>query len=144
MFYGDKCDRLLPAGHHGLGLDFWGLPTALWFLPNPLILNNGPSFGVKTNLFGFIISWATNISVVVEACTNLANPTWSPVNQHPHRRLVLFQRSAVDELSRAASTASARREVRLRIATRQQTESSIRATANDLPLASLVTLLSAS
>ena len=53
-------------------------PTALWSLPNPLILN-GPSFGVQTNQFGFIISWATNIPVVVEVCTNLANPTWSPV-----------------------------------------------------------------
>jgi hypothetical protein len=44
-----------------------------------LILNNGPSFGVRTNGFGFIISWATNISVVVEACTDLASPIWSPV-----------------------------------------------------------------
>ena len=56
-----------------------GLPTALWLLPNPVILNTGPSFGVQTNGFGFIISWATNVPVVVEACTNLANPTWSPV-----------------------------------------------------------------
>jgi hypothetical protein len=55
-----------------------GRPTALWSLPNPLILN-GPSFGVQTNQFGFIISWATNISVVVEACTNLANPIWTPL-----------------------------------------------------------------
>jgi len=46
-------------------------------LPDPLIPNNGPSFGVQTNRFDFIISWATNISVVVEACTNLTNPTWS-------------------------------------------------------------------
>jgi len=58
---------------------FGGRPTAPWLLPNPLILNNGPGFGVKTNGFGFIISWATNLSVVVEACTNLANPVWSPV-----------------------------------------------------------------
>jgi hypothetical protein len=34
---------------------------------------------VTSNRFGFIISWATNTSVVEEACTNLANPTWSPV-----------------------------------------------------------------
>ena len=54
-----------------------GLSVALWFLPNPLILNN--SFGVKTNLFGFIISWATNVPVVVEASTNLANPAWIPL-----------------------------------------------------------------
>jgi hypothetical protein len=56
-----------------------GVPIALWFLPNPLILNNGPGFGVQTNGFGFIISWATNIPVVVEACTDLAHPAWSPV-----------------------------------------------------------------
>jgi hypothetical protein len=34
---------------------------------------------VQTNAFGFIISWATNISVVVEVCTNLASPVWQPV-----------------------------------------------------------------
>jgi hypothetical protein len=55
------------------------VPTALWPLPYPLILNNGPSFGVQPDGFGFIISWATNISVVVEACTDLADPTWVPL-----------------------------------------------------------------
>ena len=60
------------------GTLFGGRPTALWFLPSPLILN-GPSFGVRTNQFGFIISWATNVPVVVEVCTNLANPIWSLV-----------------------------------------------------------------
>jgi hypothetical protein len=44
-----------------------------------VILNSGSGFGVHTNGFGFIISWATNIPVVVEACTGLANPAWSPV-----------------------------------------------------------------
>ncbi len=44
-----------------------------------MILNNGPSFGVHTNGFGFTIFWATNIPVVVEACTSLANHGWSPV-----------------------------------------------------------------
>jgi len=66
-------------GTTGWGTTFAGRPTKLWSLPNPLILNNGPGFGVQTNGFGFIISWATNISVVVEACSNLANPIWSPV-----------------------------------------------------------------
>jgi hypothetical protein len=56
-----------------------GLPVLLWTLPNPLILNTGPSFGVQSNLLGFIISWATNVSVVVEACTNLTNPVWQPL-----------------------------------------------------------------
>ena len=59
---------------------FDGLPTEPWFLPNPLILNGEPSFGVGANGFGFTISWATNASVVVLATTNLANPVWIPVS----------------------------------------------------------------
>jgi hypothetical protein len=59
---------------------FDGLPTAPWYLPNPVILNNSASFGVQPGGFGFTISWATNVSVVVEAATNLANPVWIPVS----------------------------------------------------------------
>jgi len=66
-------------GTTGWGAMFQDRPTALWSLPYPLILDLGPGFGVQTNGFGFIISWANNYSVVVEACTNLANPFWSPV-----------------------------------------------------------------
>jgi hypothetical protein len=44
---------------------------------NP-ILNFEPSIGVRTNRFGFTISWATNIPVVVEACS-MTNPTWAPL-----------------------------------------------------------------
>jgi hypothetical protein len=54
-------------------------PTALWFLPQPLILSQGPGFGVQSNRFGFTISWATNVPVVVQAATNLSNPIWIPV-----------------------------------------------------------------
>jgi hypothetical protein len=54
-------------------------PTAPWLLAYPLILNNGLGFGVRSTGFGFTISWATNLSVVVEACTNLANSNWYPV-----------------------------------------------------------------
>jgi hypothetical protein len=54
-------------------------PTAFWFLPNPLILNNNTNFWVQSNSFSFTISWATNTSVVIEASTTLANPIWSPV-----------------------------------------------------------------
>ena len=36
-------------------------------------------FGVRTNQFGFNINWADGMVVVVEACTDLANPIWSPV-----------------------------------------------------------------
>ena len=68
------------------GTTGWGAPgtlfgnrlTALWVLPNPMILNYEPSFGVRTNRFGFIISWATNVSVVVEVCS-MTNSTWVPL-----------------------------------------------------------------
>jgi hypothetical protein len=78
FYYVNATVYYLP-GTTGWGTTFGGRPTALWFLPNPLILNNGTSFGVQTNRFGFIISWATNTPVVVEVCTNLANHTWAPV-----------------------------------------------------------------
>ncbi len=65
-------------GTTGWGSTFGTRPTALWFLPNPLILGS-PSFGVQTNGFGFIVSWATNLSLVVEGCTELANSAWSPI-----------------------------------------------------------------
>jgi hypothetical protein len=67
------------SGTTGWSSNASGRPTALWVLPNPLVLNFGPSFGVQANHFGFIISWATNVPVVVEACTNLSNPAWSPI-----------------------------------------------------------------
>jgi hypothetical protein len=66
-------------GTSGWTTNYYGLPTALWFLPNPLILASQPSFGVQSNQFGLTISWATNAAVVVEACTNLSNPAWQPV-----------------------------------------------------------------
>lgn len=55
-------------------------PTAFWSLPYPLILNKEPTFGIQGDSFGFTISWATNISVVVEASANLSNPTWISVS----------------------------------------------------------------
>jgi hypothetical protein len=47
-----------------------------------LILTSAPDFGVQTNGFGFVISWATNQTVVVEACTNLTKPVWQPVQSN--------------------------------------------------------------
>ena len=67
-------------GTSGWSNTFAGRLTALWFLPNPLILNRGPGFGVQSNQFGFTISWATNAPVVVEACASLSNPVWLPVS----------------------------------------------------------------
>jgi hypothetical protein len=67
-------------GTTGWGAMFDGRLTAPWFLPNPVILNHSAGFGVQPGGFGFTISWATNVSVVVEAATNLANPVWIPVS----------------------------------------------------------------
>jgi hypothetical protein len=83
IFYSDPATVYYLPGTTGWGAMFDGLPTAPWFLPNPVILNGEPSFGVGANGFGFTISWATNASVVVEACTNLANPVWLPVSINP-------------------------------------------------------------
>jgi len=67
-------------GTTGWGPTFGERPTALWVLPNPVILTSGTSFGLRTNAFGFIISWATNVPVVVEACTDPGSPIWSPLS----------------------------------------------------------------
>jgi hypothetical protein len=53
-----------------------GVPILLW---NPVIQASGANFGVRTNQFGFNIAWASGQTVVVEACTNLSNPVWTPV-----------------------------------------------------------------
>ena len=45
----------------------------LW---NPLVDTGDASFGVRTNRFGFTITGATDLVLVVEASTNLANPAW--------------------------------------------------------------------
>jgi hypothetical protein len=52
------------------------IPTALWL---PQVQTRDASFGVRTNQFGFNINAASGMVVVVEVCTNLANPIWSPV-----------------------------------------------------------------
>jgi hypothetical protein len=76
---------IAPTVYYLPGTTGWGptsaeRPTAPWVLPNPVILDFGPSFGIQTNRFGFIISWATNVPVVVEACTELAQGPWLPVS----------------------------------------------------------------
>ena len=55
---------------------FDGFPTELW---NPQAQTSGASFGVRTNQFGFNITGNSNLVVVVEGCTNLANPVWQPI-----------------------------------------------------------------
>ncbi len=66
-------------GRGGWGKTFGGRPTAPWVPANLLVLNSGPSFGLQSKGFSFLISCATNLSVVVEATTDLANPVWVPL-----------------------------------------------------------------
>jgi hypothetical protein len=73
----DNATAYYLPGTTGWSMNFGGIPTALWSLPYPMVLNS--SLGVRSNQFGFIVSWATNLNVVVEAATDLANPIWSAV-----------------------------------------------------------------
>ncbi|HUE36529.1 MAG TPA: leucine-rich repeat domain-containing protein [Candidatus Acidoferrum sp.] len=59
-------------GTTGWSATFDGLPTALWL---PQIMDSA----VRTNQFSFYVDWATGQSVVVEGCTNLSHPAWSPL-----------------------------------------------------------------
>ena len=72
-----KATAYYMPGTTGWGSTYGGIPTAIWSLPYPLILNS--SLGVRSNEFGFRVSWATNASVIVEASADLNNPKWSPV-----------------------------------------------------------------
>ncbi len=63
-------------GASGWSSTFAGLPAVLW---NPVIQTGDGSFGVKNGQFGFNVTGTANIPVVVESCTNLACPVWSPL-----------------------------------------------------------------
>ncbi len=66
-------------GTSGWSSNFGGWPTALWYQPEPQILGGSYGLGVQSNQFNFTVSWATNTSMVIEACTNLTNPVWVPL-----------------------------------------------------------------
>jgi len=51
-------------------------PAVLW---NPQAKTGNGSFGVQNNQFGFNITGTTNIPIVVEASTNLADGVWTPL-----------------------------------------------------------------
>lgn len=53
------------------------ISTGLWRLPYPLVLQS--SAGVQSNGFGFTVSWATNLSVVVETSTDMLSSLWTPI-----------------------------------------------------------------
>ena len=63
-------------GTAGWSSSFAGEPAVLW---NALIQVSDGNFGVQSNQFGFDVAGSANIPFVVEACTNLANPLWTPL-----------------------------------------------------------------
>ena len=87
-----------------------GLHLVQWYLPNPTILNFEPSLGIATNGFGFVISWATNASVVVQACTNLATPVWFPVQTNSLTNGSCYFSESLKATFQSASIASLRNE----------------------------------
>lgn len=73
-FYNTGATIYYLPGTTGWGATFAGRPTALW---KPRILTSDGSFGVRTNQFGFNISWSSGMNVAIDACTDLANPVWT-------------------------------------------------------------------
>jgi hypothetical protein len=61
-------------GTSGWTNSFAGLLAVLW---NPVIQTSDAGFGLHNDQFGFNIAGTANIPILVEACTNLANPVWS-------------------------------------------------------------------
>jgi hypothetical protein len=76
VFNGTNLTVYYLPGATGWSNTFAGAPTVLW---NPLIQASAASFGAQSNPFGFNISGTANIPIVVEACANLANPAWTPL-----------------------------------------------------------------
>ena len=76
VFSGDPAIVYYLSGATGWGSLFDGLPAVPW---NPQVQKDA-SFGVQTNQFGFNIAGSSNLVIVVEACTNLANPVWQVVS----------------------------------------------------------------
>jgi hypothetical protein len=60
-------------GTAGWNTSFDSCPTVLW---DPRVETSDDSFGIRTNHFGFKITASSELIILVEACTNLANPNW--------------------------------------------------------------------
>ena len=75
--FGDAFAVYYLAGAEGWGPIYGGLPTHVW---DPKIPSDDPEFGVKDGRFGFSITGAPGLTVVIEATTNLTNPTWTTIS----------------------------------------------------------------
>jgi hypothetical protein len=60
----------------GWGSTYSGHTALLW---NPQAQTANSSFGIRTNRFGFNITGTTDLTIVVEASTNLTQPNWYPI-----------------------------------------------------------------
>jgi hypothetical protein len=78
-FLADPATVYYLPGTTGWTTSFAGMPTATRALPNPLILKSSLGFVGQPSQFGFSISWATNLDVVVEASTSPGGPLWQPL-----------------------------------------------------------------
>jgi hypothetical protein len=76
FFYDADATMYYLPGTSGWNSPSAGRPAVLW---NPLIQTGGAGFGLQHNQFGFNITGTANIPIVVEACTNLASPLWTPL-----------------------------------------------------------------
>jgi hypothetical protein len=63
-------------GTSGWETTFGTRPTVLW---NPQVQTCDGTFGAGANGFGFTVSGARNLAVVVEACSDPAHPAWVPL-----------------------------------------------------------------
>lgn len=64
------------AGTTGWEATYAGRPTRLW---NPMVETSDGGPGVRQNGFGFYVTGTADIPLVIEACTNVAAPTWLPL-----------------------------------------------------------------
>ncbi len=77
IFYGaDNATVYYLPGTTGWNTTFGGRPTSLW---KPRVQTGDGDFGLRTNGFSFNIAWADGMTVIVEACTNLTEGIWVPV-----------------------------------------------------------------
>jgi hypothetical protein len=74
VFQNDETIIYYVQGTTGWGASYCGVPT--W---NPQIQTGSQNFGTSTNSFGFNIDGNNNLTFIVEVCTNLTNPIWTPV-----------------------------------------------------------------